>query len=115
MDLKKIRDQAKSMVDKRGGTESLKDDAQELKDIAKGPGSFKDKAKAAVDAIKDPGGEGADAPTTPAAQATREEAARAEEKVEGEARGKHAGGRHGRGQGRHQRSQGRRGGGDRGV
>ena len=114
MDLKRLGQQAKSLVDKRGGTESVKEDAQELKDIAKGQGSLADKAKAAVEAIKDPGDTG-EAPATPAAEASEEQAARAEEKVEGEARGKHAGGRQGRGQGRRHRGQGRRGGGDRGV
>ena len=57
MDLKKLTDKAKDLVEKRGGTESLKEDAGELKGIAKGEGSFSDKAKAAVAAIKDPGDE----------------------------------------------------------
>jgi hypothetical protein len=95
MDLKKLGQQAKGLVDKRGGTENLKHDAAELKEIAKGPGSLADKAKAAAAAIKDPGGEAAAAEATPAAAASPVEAERAAEKVEGEQRGKHAGG-HGR-------------------
>ena len=59
MDLKKLGQQAKSLVDKRGGSESVKEDASELQEIAKGPGSLGDKAKAAVAAIKDPGEDGA--------------------------------------------------------
>jgi hypothetical protein len=55
MDLKRIADKAKGLVDKRGGTGSLKEDAAELKDIAGGQGSVGDKAKAAFEAIKDPG------------------------------------------------------------
>ncbi len=76
MDLKRIGQRAKALVDKRGGADSVKEDAQELKDIAKGPGSVADKAKAAVGAIKDPGDAG-EAPATPAAEASGEEAARA--------------------------------------
>ena len=59
MDLKKLGQQAKSLVDKRGGSDSVKEDASELRDIAKGQGSLADKAKAAVAAIKDPGEAGA--------------------------------------------------------
>ena len=55
-------DQAKKMVDKRGGTDALKEDAEELKDIAGGKGSMKDKAKAAGEAIKDPGAPGEEKP-----------------------------------------------------
>jgi hypothetical protein len=55
MDLKRLTDRAKGLVEKRGGTESLKQDAGELTDIAKGQGSLKDKAKAAADAVKEPG------------------------------------------------------------
>ena len=50
-----LADQAKKIVDKRGGTDSVKEDAEELKDIATGKGSLKDKAKAATDAVKEPG------------------------------------------------------------
>lgn len=94
MDLKRLGQRAKDVVDKRGGTENLKEDAAQLKEIAKGPGSLKDKAKAAAAAIKDPG---SDEPATesPAAEAaTQPERERAEAKVEGEERGKHAGGGH---------------------
>ena len=95
MDFKRLSSRAKDLVDKRGGTESLKQDAEQLREIAKGSGSLGDKAKAAVGAIKDPGGASG---TASAAEAASEpEVARAEEKVEGEHRGKHAGGGHGRG------------------
>ena len=55
MDLKRLTNRAKDLVDKRGGADSAKQDASELKDIAKGQGSLKDKAKAAAEAIKQPG------------------------------------------------------------
>ena len=61
MDIGKLTDQAKKLIDDRGGVDSLKEDAMELKDIATGEGSLTDKAKAAVEAIKEPGAEG-DAP-----------------------------------------------------
>ncbi len=114
MDLKKLGQQAKSLVDKRGGSDSVKEDASELRDIAKGQGSLADKAKAAVAAIKDPGEAGPDgeAQTTaqaPVAQATDEERTRAEAKVEGEVRGKHAGGKGQGGHGRHRRREDRGG------
>jgi hypothetical protein len=59
MDLKRLTNRAKDLVDKRGGTESVKQDAGELRDIAKGQDSLKDKAKAAAEAIKQPGAESA--------------------------------------------------------
>jgi hypothetical protein len=59
VNLKRLTDRAKKIVDKRGGTDALKDDADQLKDIAKSKGSLKDKAKAAGEAIKDPGKPGA--------------------------------------------------------
>jgi hypothetical protein len=64
VNFRRLADQAKKIVDKRGGTDALKEDADELKDIAKGKGSLKDKAKSAGEAIKDPGkaGEGTHAP-----------------------------------------------------
>ena len=122
MDFKKLTDKAKGLVDKRGGTESLKEDAEELKSIASSKGSLSDKAKAAVEAIKDPGDDPTSAqpaPSTPAAQATPDEAERAAAKVDGEERGKHGhgeggqrrGGRGGGGGGRG-RGGGRRGGRD---
>jgi hypothetical protein len=55
MDLGKLVDEAKELVEERGGVDSLKADAEELKDIATGDGSVVDKAKAAAEAIKDPG------------------------------------------------------------
>ena len=58
MDLNKLTDEAKKLMDDRGGTDALKEDAEELKDIATGEGSLTDKAKAAFDAIKDPGAAG---------------------------------------------------------
>ena len=58
MNLKRLTDQAKKIVNKRGGTGALKDDADELKDIATSKGSLKDKAKAAGEALKDPGAAG---------------------------------------------------------
>jgi len=119
MDLKRLGQQAKSLIDKRGGSESVKEDADELKGIAKGPGSLADKAKAAVEAIKDPGADDdAAAAAAPAAQASEAEVERADAKVEGEERGKHAGhkghGGHGGGHGRHPNREGG-GGGEPGV
>lgn len=58
MDLSKLTDQAKKLIDDRGGMDALQEDAVELKDIATGEGSLTDKAKAAVEAVKDPGAEG---------------------------------------------------------
>jgi hypothetical protein len=62
MDLKRLSQQAKRLIDKRGGTKSVEEDADELRDIARGEGSLSDKAKAAADAVKDPGAPGPDAP-----------------------------------------------------
>jgi hypothetical protein len=58
VNFRRLADQAKKIVDKRGGTDALKEDADELKDIATGKGSVKDKAKAAGEAIKEPGAPG---------------------------------------------------------
>ena len=55
VNLRRLTDQAKKLVNKRGGTEALKGYAEELKDITTGKGSLKDKAKAAGEAVKDPG------------------------------------------------------------
>jgi hypothetical protein len=55
MDLKRMFDKGKKIVDERGGVESLKADAQEVAKIAKGKGSLSDKAKGAAAAIKKPG------------------------------------------------------------
>jgi hypothetical protein len=58
MDFGKLVDEAKDLVEERGGVDSLKADAEELKDIATGDGSVVDKAKEAAEAIKDPGADG---------------------------------------------------------
>jgi len=58
VNLRRLTDQAKKLVEKRGGTDALKEDAEELKDIATGEGSMKDKAKAAGEAVKEPGAPG---------------------------------------------------------
>jgi hypothetical protein len=52
MNFKKLTDQAKAAIDKRGGTEALKRD---FKEVAQSKGTFKDKAKAAGDRLKQPG------------------------------------------------------------
>jgi hypothetical protein len=62
VNFKRITDQAKKLVEKRGGTDAVKEDAEELKDIAKGKGSLKDKANAAGKALKDPGAKGEEEP-----------------------------------------------------
>jgi hypothetical protein len=58
VNLRRLTDRAKRLVEKRGGTDALKEDAEELKDIAKGEGSLKDKAKKAAEAVRDPGARG---------------------------------------------------------
>jgi hypothetical protein len=60
MDLKRLFNKGKKIVDDRGGVDSLKEDAGELTHIAKGKGSLADKAKGAAAAIKDPGAPGED-------------------------------------------------------
>lgn len=55
MNFKNLANQAKKVVDKRGGTEALKEDLGELQKIAKGKGSVGEKAKEAAAALKDPG------------------------------------------------------------
>ena len=64
MDLKRLTNRAKDLVEKRGGADRVKEDAGELRDVAKGEGSLKDKAKAAAEAIKQPGA----APEKPAGE-----------------------------------------------
>lgn len=65
MNFKKLTDQAKAAIDKRGGTEALKGDLAGLKDVAQGEGTLKEKARAAADGLKQPGGRPAgDAPPT---------------------------------------------------
>jgi hypothetical protein len=59
MNLNDLKDKAKSLFDRRGGTEALKEDAQEVKDIVQGEGTVSEKAKDAVEAVKDPGKPGA--------------------------------------------------------
>ena len=67
MNFKKLTDQAKAAIDKRGGTDALKADLAELKTVAQGKGTMKDKAKAAADALKQPGGRPGGADASPAA------------------------------------------------
>jgi hypothetical protein len=66
VNFRRLTDQAKKVIDKRGGTDALKEDAEELRGIAKGEGSVKEKAKEAGKAIKDPGAPGPDTPDGPA-------------------------------------------------
>jgi hypothetical protein len=54
MNLKRMADKAKRVIDERGGTEQLKQDAERLRGIATGPGTAKEKAKAAGEALKQP-------------------------------------------------------------
>lgn len=67
MDWKKLAGEAKRVVDKRGGPESVKEDAEELKDIAQGKGTVAEKLRAAAEALKEPGAPG---DATPAAKAS---------------------------------------------
>lgn len=60
MNLDRLTDKAKKIIEDRGGMDALKADAAELKDIATGEGSLTDKAKAALAAIKDEGAAGDD-------------------------------------------------------
>ncbi len=110
VDFKKLGQQAKSVVDKRGGTDALKEDAAQLKEIATGKGTLSDKAKAAAAALKDPGAAGTRAaPATDAAENRAEAAAQppaAAPPAQGEKRDRDD--REGRG------GQGRGGGGGRG-
>jgi hypothetical protein len=72
VNLRRLADRAKKIVDRRGGTDALKEDATELKDIATGEGSMKDKAKAAADAVKDPGAPGEEQKKQPGAPGAEE-------------------------------------------
>ncbi len=65
MDLKRLSDRAKDLVEKRGGTDSLKRDAEELRKIAGGKGSLGDKAKAAKEALTKPGADESARPESP--------------------------------------------------
>lgn len=58
MNLGKLAGQAKQLIDKRGGIESVKEDAIELKNIAGEKGSMAEKAKEAAAALEDPGAPG---------------------------------------------------------
>ncbi len=87
MDLKRLSNKAKDLVEKRGGSDSVKEDAAELRKIADGRGSLGDKAKAAAAAIKKPGGAAPAAEESDGAAATA--AAHETEKAE------HEGGRDG--------------------
>jgi hypothetical protein len=51
MDLKRIADKTRRVIDERGGTAQLKHDAQRLRSIASGTGTAKEKAKAAGEAL----------------------------------------------------------------
>jgi hypothetical protein len=55
MNWKKLAGQAKTLVDKRGGTDALKADAKQVQAVLKGDGTAKDKAKRVADALKEPG------------------------------------------------------------
>jgi hypothetical protein len=67
MNFKKLTDQAKAAIDKRGGTEALKGDLAGLKNVAKGKGTFKEKAQAAKDSLNKPGSTPAAGDTPPTA------------------------------------------------
>jgi hypothetical protein len=66
MNLGKLAGEAKKLLDKRGGIESVKEDAMELKNIAGEKGSLADKASETAAALKDPGAPGE--PATPPAE-----------------------------------------------
>jgi hypothetical protein len=74
MDFKRLSQEVKRLVDKRGGTDSVKEDAAELRDIARGQGSMSDKAKEAADALKEPGAGHQPHAAEPAAPAADEHA-----------------------------------------
>ena len=58
MDIGKIEEEAKKVIDERGGMDSVKDDALEVKDIVGKDESLTDKAKDTFEALKDPGAPG---------------------------------------------------------
>ena len=58
MNIRRLADRAKTIIERRGGTTALKQDAEELRDIAKRRGSMGDKVKEGVEAVKDPGAPG---------------------------------------------------------
>jgi hypothetical protein len=55
MDLERMAQKARRIIDQRGGSESVKEDAEELEQIATGEGSIVDRAKRAAAAIREPG------------------------------------------------------------
>lgn len=55
MDFNKMANQAKQMIAKRGGIDSVKVDARELEDVLKSDESFTEKDRDAAAAIKEPG------------------------------------------------------------
>jgi hypothetical protein len=57
-----LADRAKTMFNKRGGSEAAKADFEELKHVAGEDESLVDKAKDAAEALKDPGAPGDDDP-----------------------------------------------------
>jgi hypothetical protein len=61
MDFGKLEEEAKQVIDERGGMKSVEEDAMEVKDIATGEGSLTEKAEKAAEALKDPGAPGDDA------------------------------------------------------
>lgn len=65
MDLKKMADKAKRIVDDRGGVQSVKEDAEELSGIARGDGSVTDKLSDAARAVKTPGADGSSQDAAP--------------------------------------------------
>jgi hypothetical protein len=100
VDFKKLAQQAKTAVDKRGGTESLKEDFAELKGIAKGKGSLSDKAKEAAAVIKQPGSTDPAASSTPAPSPGADAAKKPVPDPDAPGSEQH-GGRHAGGHGRH--------------
>jgi hypothetical protein len=58
MDLSKLTEKAKHLIDRRGGVESVKEDVIEVKDIAGKDESLAHKAEDAAEALKDPGAPG---------------------------------------------------------
>jgi len=88
MNIKRLADRAKKVVDERGGTDSLKRDGDELRSIAKGKGSLGEKVKAAGKALKDPGGaDTAEKATPPVADQQASAVAAAEREQQREGRG----------------------------
>ena len=69
----RLADQAKKMVDGRGGTDGLKRDAEKLREIATGQGTAKEKAQRAADHLKQqPGERPPGKPDAPSAEPPRQ-------------------------------------------